>query len=137
MSDLEQVTLRWSGEDLVFEGSGAFGGSVTIDGNGGQGPSPMDALLLALAGCMTADIRSILEKSRVPLDGLEVSVGGERAVEPPRRYTRIEMVFRLSGPGPEDAAKVERAVALSRETYCSVMHTLRQDVEIDIRVEQA
>lgn len=135
MSDLKHVTLRWSGEDLVFEAGGAFGGSVTIDGNGGQGPSPMDALLLALAGCMAADIRTILEKSRVPLDGLEVSVGGERAAEPPRRYTRIEMVFRLSGPGHEDAAKVERAVALSRETYCSVMHTLRQDVEIDIRVE--
>lgn len=137
MSDIKHVTLRWSGEDLVFEGSGASGGSITIDGDSGQGPSPMDTLLLALAGCMTVDIRTILEKSRVPLDGLEVSVGGERAAEPPRRYTRIEMVFRLSGPGPEDAAKVERAVALSRETYCSVMHTLRQDVEIDIRVEQA
>ncbi len=97
----------------------------------------MDTLLLALAGCMTADIRLILEKSRVPLDGLEVWVAGERAAEPPRRYTNIEMVFRLSGPGPEDTAKVERAVALSRETYCSVIHTLRQDVEIDIRVEPA
>ena len=137
MSDLKHVTLRWSGEDLVFEGSGASGGSITIDGNGGQGPSPMDTLLLALAGCMTVDIRTILEKSRVPLDGLEVSVAGERVAETPRRFTRIEMVFRLSGPGPEDAAKVDRAVALSRETYCSVMHTLRQDVEIDIRVEPA
>ena len=137
MSDLKHVTLRWSGEDLVFEGSGASGGSITIDGNGGQGPSPMDTLLLALAGCMTVDIRTILEKSRVPLDGLEVSVAGERVAEPPRRFTRIEMVFRLSGPGPEDAAKVDRAVALSRETYCSVMHTLRQDVEIYIRVEPA
>ncbi len=73
----------------------------------------------------------------MPLDGLEVTVVGERADDPPRRYTGIEMVFRLFGPGPEDAAKVERAVALSRDTYCSVMHTLRQDVEIDIRVEQA
>ncbi len=137
MSDLKHVTLRWSGEDLVFEGSGASGGPITIDGNSGQGPSPMDTLLLALAGCMTADIRTILEKSRVPLEGLEVSVTGERVAEPPRRFTRIEMVFRLSGPGPEDAAKVDRAVALSRETYCSVMHTLRQDVEVDIRVEPA
>jgi putative redox protein len=97
----------------------------------------MDTLLLALAGCMMADIQSILEKSRVPLDRLEATVVGERADEFPRRYTGIEMVFRLSGPGTEDAAKVERAVALSRDTYCSVMHTLRQDVEIDIRVEQA
>ena len=137
MSDSKQVTLRWSGEDLVFEGTGASGGPITIDGNSGEGPSPMDTLLLALAGCMTADIRLILEKSRVPLDGLEVMVEGERAAEPPRRYTRIGMVFRLSGPGPEDGPKVERAVALSRETYCSVMHTLRQDVDIDIRVEQA
>ena len=97
----------------------------------------MDTLLLALGGCMTADIRLILEKSKVPLNGLEVLMEGERAADPPRRYTRIEMVFHLSGPGPEDAAKVERAVALSRETYCSVLHTLGQDVDIDIRVERA
>ena len=42
MSDLKHVTLRWTGEDLVFEGSGASGGSITIDGNSGRGPSPMD-----------------------------------------------------------------------------------------------
>lgn len=137
MSDSKQVTLRWSGEGLVFEGTGATGGPITVDGNSVEGPSPMDTLLLALAGCMTADIRLILEKSRVPLDGLEVMVEGERAVEPPRRYTSIGMTFRLSGPRPEDGSKVERAVALSRETYCSVMHTLRHDVDIDIRIELA
>ncbi len=137
MPDSKLVTLRWSGDGLVFEGITSSGLSTTIDGNSEQGPSPMDTLLLALAGCMVSDVRLILEKSRVPLDGLEVTVEGERADDPPRRYTRIEMVFRLSGPGPEDGPKVERAVALSRETYCSVLHTLRRDVDIDIRVEQA
>ncbi|RMH17977.1 MAG: OsmC family peroxiredoxin [Gemmatimonadetes bacterium] len=136
-SDRKQVTLRWKGEGLLFEGGPDGVPSVTIDGDSHLGPSPMDTLLLALAGCMAADVRVILEKGRVPLAGLAVRVSGARAASPPRRYTSIRLVFEVDGPAPEHASKVERALALSRETYCSVLHTLDPDLEVAIELAGA
>ncbi len=94
----------------------------------------MEALLLALAGCMAADVQVILERSRVPLTGLEVDVEGERAQIHPKRYTRLAMVCRLDGPLEEHRGKVERAVDLSREKFCSVLHSLRPEIDLEIDV---
>jgi putative redox protein len=82
---------------------------------------------IGLAGCMAADVAAILEKARQPLTGLRVSFSGERAENPPRRFTRITLHFHVSGAVAADV--VERAVALSRDTYCSVWHSMRQDIE--------
>ncbi len=86
---------------------------------------------------MGIDIKAILEKGRVQMDALEVELEGERAEDPPQRFTRIRMEVRVSGIGEQDRTKVERAVQLSRDKYCSVFHSLRSDVpvEIDIRLD--
>lgn len=89
---------------------------------------------MSIGGCMAVDIQMILEKGRVPLESLEVALEGERAPEPPRRYTRIVMDVHTRGPGPEHREKVERAVALSKDKYCSVFHTLRPDLETEFRI---
>lgn len=128
------VSLRWTGEALRFHGGAEGGEWVRIDGAGATGPSPMQALLLALAGCMAADIVEILGKMRVPLQALELRVEGDRAVEPPRRYTRVRLVCEARGVAPADESKLWRAVTLSQEKYCSVMHTLRPDLELGIEV---
>lgn len=137
---IKRVRLRWTGEGDVFRGGpvapeGETRPESVIDGGSAAGPSPMDHLLLGLAGCMAVDVRMILGKSRVPLEALEVEVEGERAPEPPRRFVRLRLVYRVKGPREEDQAKLERAVALSREKYCSVLHSLRPDIDlaIDIR----
>lgn len=83
---------------------------------------------------MGIDIQAILEKGRVQLDDLVVELEGERAPEPPQRFTRVQMDVRVRGPSPEDRAKVERAVQLSRDKYCSVFHTLRSDLQVEINV---
>ncbi len=134
-SSTKTVTLRWTGRGLIFQGGGDEGGEITIDGDTVVGPSPMDALLLALAGCMGADVCSILESSRVPLTGLEIAITGTRPADPPRRFIKIELAYRLSGPQDEHSAKVQRAVDLSRDKYCSVLHTLDPDLDLEIRVE--
>jgi putative redox protein len=92
----------------------------------------MDTLLLSVAGCMAVDVKMILEKSRVPVTGLRISVEGERAQTHPKRFTRMHLTYHLEGPQAEDQAKVDRAVSLSKETFCSVLHTLRQDIELEI-----
>ncbi|CAN5655682.1 OsmC family protein [soil metagenome] len=134
MSDNRRTAaLRWTGQGIEFDGTTGSSGSdlvVRIDGNSGSGPAPMELLLLSLGGCMAIDIRVILEKSRVELTSLELDIEGERRGEDPRHYESIRMHFRLAGPGEQDRAKVERAVRLSEEKYCSVYHSLRPDLDI-------
>ncbi len=130
------IALRWTGVGQEFRG-GAAGPSpgatpeVTIDGVGRAGPSPMQALLLAVAACSGADVVEILGTMRVPLSGLEVDVEGERVPEPPRRYTSIRIRYRARGVPAEAEDRLRRAVALSQEKYCSVLHTLRPDVVVE------
>jgi putative redox protein len=78
----------------------------------------------------------ILRKGRHGVTGLHITLSAERAAEPPRRLTRVALHFAITGPVPEAAA--ERAIALSREKYCSVWHSLRQDIDfrISFKVEE-
>jgi putative redox protein len=119
--------LVWAG-DLKF---GATSGSTAIvmDGDSAAGPSPMQALAEALAGCMAIDVVMILTKGRHPLKGLRVSFSGERAPDPPRRFVNAALTFHVTGDVP--VAAVERAIELSRQTYCSVWHSLRQDITLN------
>ncbi len=129
------ATLVWSGRGLVFEGTyGGDGPPLTIDGDSHEGPSPMEALLLSIGGCMGIDIQVILEKGRVPLERLSLSLEGDRAPEAPKRFLRVRMVVEVEGPAPEDLGKVERAIELSRDKYCSVLNTLAPDLEFTTRI---
>jgi putative redox protein len=125
------VALEWKG-GLRFAGAAA-GGELVVDGDSAAGPSPVQLLAFAVAGCMAADLVHILERSRVPPRGVRVNFTGERAERDPRRFVRIGLRFDVSGDVPAD--KVERALALSRETYCSVWHSLRPDVELQVSFE--
>jgi len=126
-----EVELTWDG-DLRFRGH-AGQAAVVVDSDGLAGPSPVQSLALALAGCMSVDVVHILEKGRQPLRGLRASLRAERAPEDPHRLVRVDLRFEVSGEiAPE---KVERAIALSREKYCSVWHSLRQDIEFKTAFE--
>jgi putative redox protein len=128
MADKPQVTaeLIWSG-DLRF---GATTGTTAIltDGDNDAGPSPVQLLAVALAGCMAADIVDILRKGRHPLRAFRTTLTGARASEPPRRLTSVHVHFHVHGEVP--AAAIERAIALSRDKYCSVWASMRQDIDL-------
>ncbi len=134
-SDLRQVRLRWTGEGMAFRGGPDGGVESGIDSDGVIGHSPMEALLMALAGCMAVDVLMILEKSRVPLEALEVEAVGRRAQTVPKRYVAVTLTYVLEGPSEDDRPKVDRAIDLSREKYCSVLHTLDPELDVDIRLE--
>lgn len=131
------VRLDWTGEGLAFRGGAEGGPEVMVDSDGVHGPSPTNFLLLSLAGCMGVDVIHILEKSRVPLESLSVEAEAERAEEPPRRFRRVRLVYTVSGPTDEHADRLERAVELSRDKYCSVLHTLKSDLELDVEIHHA
>lgn len=118
------VELVWE-DGLRFR---AASGTQTflLDGEAAAGPSPMQALAAALAGCMAVDIVLILQKGRHPLRGLRTSLSAERAPSEPHRYVAVTLHVVVEGAVPAPA--VERAIALSHEKYCSVWHSLRQDI---------
>ena len=135
MNSSREGILRWTGEGLAFTGRVGSGPTVTVDGDGKAGPSSMDSLLLGLMGCMSIDVLTILQKGRVEVTSLETRVEAERAPEPPKYFTRVRLTFSLEGPSPEERGKVDRAIELSREKYCSVFHSLRPDLEFETVVE--
>jgi putative redox protein len=121
--------------ELIWEHDLVFGGrsgdvSLTLDSSSGAGPSPMQALGFALAACMAMDLVHILKKGRHDLRGLRVDLRGDRHQTEPRRFTRIELRYTVTGNVPSEP--IERAIQLSREKYCSVWHSMRQDIELEV-----
>lgn len=129
------VALTWTGQGLQFSGGRSGGPQVLIDSDGRAGPSPVDALVLALAGCMAVDVLDITQKSRAAISGLSVTVQAERRADPPRRITAVRQTFRTTGVAAVDEGKVRRAIDLSREKYCSVLHSLREDIDMSFELE--
>jgi putative redox protein len=91
------------------------------------GPTPVQALGFGLAGCMAMDVASILERGRLELKALRAHMEGARSGEHPKRLLAVDLHFTVEGPIPPD--RVERAIQLSRERYCSVWHSLHPDIE--------
>jgi putative redox protein len=79
---------------------------------------------------MAMDVVHILKKGRHDLRGLKVDLVGHRAEQDPRRLTRVELSYSVTGDVPRD--QVQRAIDLSRDKYCSVWHSLRQDIELEV-----
>lgn len=88
------------------------------------GPSPMELVLIALAGCTAWDVVTILDKMKQKFDELEVHVKGRRRSEVPRVYTDIHIHYIAYGEVDEE--KLKRAIELSQEKYCSVSIMLKK-----------
>jgi len=133
-----KARITWV-EGRTFVGESGSGHAVVMDGapeHGGRnlGVRPMEMLLLGLGGCTAFDVVMILEKAREPVADCRVEVEAERAETDPKVFTRIHMRYIVSGRGL-DRAKVERAVALSKEKYCSASIMLGKVAEISTEIE--
>lgn len=135
-STIRAVRLAWAGHGLQFEGAGTIPETprVVIDGDNEQAPGPMLQLLLAAAACMGSDVVTILNKMRLGLKQLTIDVTGRRAEGEPSRFLDIKFAFRIEADDP-DEAKARRAIELSLEKYCSVVHSLAKDINIDYELE--
>jgi putative redox protein len=117
-------------QDNQFEGIAENGNTILFDADSAHthGPSPMEAVLMALCACTSVDVVSILKKKRQTLTGLRVTAVAEQAEAPPRVFTRIKLKYAVSGKLSRKA--VEDAVALSKNTYCSVSKMLEKATAI-------
>lgn len=123
--------LTWQG-GLQFRAATART-EITLDSDSAAGPSPPEALALALAGCMAIDVADIVLKGRHTLTAFETKIVGNRRDDTPHYFVRFTMHFALTGDVPPHA--VERAIQLSRDKYCSVWHSLRQDMQLETSFE--
>jgi len=124
--------LTWTG-DRSFLGQTESGHSIVIGTAHGDapkpGPSAMELILLGAGSCSAWDVVSILEKGRQQIDDVIVELEGDRAEEPPKIFTRIHLHFIVKGRGL-DASKVDRAIALSVEKYCSAVAMLEKTAKV-------
>lgn len=126
--NVRSVSLQWH-SGMRFDGGPDGIPPVTVDGDSAVAPGPMHLLLVAIAGCSGADVVSILKKMQVTLRRCDIAVTGRRATEHPKRYQSVHLAFRIAGDGL-DEAKARRAIDLSIEKYCSVIHSLNPDIPL-------
>jgi putative redox protein len=143
-----ECTVRWTkpldGEGMAFVATTGSGHMITMDGApaaregepGGHdlAPRPMETVLAGTGGCAAYDVVYILRKGRQDVRDCSVRLQAERAGSDPKVFTSIHMHFVVSGRGL-DAAKVERAITLSHEKYCSASAMLAKTAAITTSFE--
>jgi putative redox protein len=136
MAEKTQATLVWQ-QELLFSARSGSGFEIAMDSPirpDFKGASPMEIVLMGIAGCMAMDVVSIMGKMKQELKAVTIEVAGERAPNHPKIFTAIELVYKLTGRGLE-REKALRAIDLSRTTYCSAINTLRPDCTVRTSVE--
>lgn len=123
-------TLTWE-KELIFHGRTQRGEEVDYDAEFQWGCSPTETLLMSVAGCLAIDVVSFVQKMRAGVTKFRIDYSGERNLTPPQYYKSIEMVIHVSGENITPK-KLERAISLSQEKYCSVYHSLRPDIDVKV-----
>lgn len=132
-----EAKVTWL-EDSRFVGSASSGHGIVVDAGAEKlGSSPMELVLVGMAGCTAYDVLSILSKKRQAVSGLEVRARAERAEKPPRVFTTIEVEYVVRGRGINPKAMAD-AVRLSEEKYCSASIMLGKTARISTsyRIEE-
>jgi len=125
-------------DGALFVAEGGSGHTITMDGApdvGGRNLAsrPMEVVLMGMGGCTAIDVVSMLRKQRQDIEGVEVSLSGERATDHPMVYTEVKVVYTVRGRGLNKAL-VERAVSLSDEKYCSATAMFKKTAKVSHEV---
>ncbi|MEN9448498.1 MAG: hypothetical protein RJA25_1788 [Bacteroidota bacterium] len=128
-----KIEIERVNEHVHLQAKNEQGITVDMDGSpeiGGEnlGARPMQMILMALGGCTSMDMLSILKKMREDVKGYKVNVEAERATEHPMVFTKIHIHYILEGNLKKE--NVEKAIALSMDKYCSVTHMLNKTADI-------
>ncbi len=127
------MNIEWQGEHR-FDAASQGGPTARLDGSGKTGPSPVDALVSAVAACAAIDVVDILAKRRTPVKTLNIEAIGERVESVPRRFRHITLKFRITGVGIERVHAL-RAIELAVTKYCSVRSSLLAEIDVDWELE--
>ncbi len=129
VANMSRGILTWE-KDLVFTAR-IRGYAIDFDAEAKEGCIPTDSLLMSLPGCMAIDIVLFLKKMKAEINRFEIETVGERNPVPPKYFKAVHMEIHIAGKGVTPK-KLDRAISLSREKYCSVYHSLRKDMDIRV-----
>jgi putative redox protein len=127
---INKATVRLE-RDLYFIGTTQRGYEVEFDVKYEEGCSPTETLLLSVAGCISIDVVHILRKMRCEVARYQVDAEGARNPDPPQYYKSFDIMIHISGKGITPK-KLDRAIDLSLSKYCSVYHSLRKDIRLNV-----
>ena len=128
-----KAQIKWT-DGMQFVARAGKGPAVALDsGDGGSGPSPMEMVLIGVAGCSAIDVISIMKKKRARVTAFQVNITGERAEAYPKRYTDIQIEFVMWGKEIKPKA-LEQAIQLSETKYCGAMASLNADFKTTYRI---
>lgn len=131
IAPVNKGSLVWE-KELIFHARTQRGEEIDFDAQAQWGCIPTESLLLSVAGCMAIDCVSFLSKMRAVITGFKIDIAGERNPTPPQYYKRMEMLIHISGENITPK-KMDRVISLSQEKYCSVYHTLRKDLKVEVK----
>jgi putative redox protein len=120
--------LEWD-KDLIFNVRTQMGYEIEYDANLQWGCAPTETLLASVAGCMAIDVFYFLKKMRADIKSFKIDFTGVRKPDPPQYYKSIDLVIKIEGEGITPK-KMDRAISLSHDKYCSVYNALRKDIEV-------
>lgn len=131
---MSAINVTWIGPGMRMVADVEGGPAIILDSSKApygthSGPTPMEVVLMGLAGCTAMDVISVMAKKRQPLTNLQIKVNAENATEHPKVYTKIHLEYVAYGQGISEKA-LQQAIELSKATYCSVNAMLKQTVEI-------
>ena len=130
---MAKAQVTWAGPGMRFVGETESSPAIVLDSSGEfgthSGPSPMELVIIGLAGCTAMDVVSIMDKKRQPLTNLQVKTASERAEDHPKVFTKIHLEYVAYGTGISEKA-LQRAIELSEKRYCSVQAMLKKSAEI-------
>jgi len=135
MSDV--MVKQISGATFAARGSSNHWTMIDVPesaGGAAAASGPMEMILFGLGGCTGVDVENMLRKMKIPIQRFEIAIHAERAEEHPKVYKTIQMTYHFYGD-ELPLQKLERAVKLSKETYCSVSAMLAATVDISTKVE--
>jgi putative redox protein len=123
-------TLTWD-KELIFLGRTQRGYEIDFDAQAQWGCIPTESLLMSVAGCLAIDCVSFLQKMKAVISKFKVEITGERNPTPPQYYTTIDMKIHVAGENITPK-RMDRVISLSQEKYCSVYHSLRKDMKVNV-----
>ncbi|MBF0592756.1 MAG: OsmC family protein [Nitrospirae bacterium] len=126
-------TLTWD-KDLIFLGRTQKGYEIDFDANVEWGCQASEPLMMSLAACISTDCLMFLQKMKVTITSLKTNITGFKRETPPQHFTGFDIILYIAGKNLTEK-KVDRAIDLSITKYCSIYHSLRSDIKLNIKYE--
>ena len=131
-----KINIKRIDNAYKLEATNERGNTIHTDGGPAIGGSnsafrPMEMLLVSLAGCTAIDVISIMKKQKQTIDDFQMEIEGEKVNGIPSPFKKVDVHFILKGQIKE--SRLEKAMQLTKDKYCSVLHTLRKDLDVNFR----